>query len=352
MADIITGSTVPSELVKQVINATWNLGLTKAAAAETRVNTALTTELAAAPTMSASTVAVPSVTEPTVTIPAEQAGDAFTKFDTLFPQIVTELTTRFAAFISTNLPAHSANLAATEAWLVAAINNPSEVMPAALAEQIFEGDRSRIDRATSQATDAIAATWVSRGFDIPPGVAIAQAFEAQQKGIEEKANSSRAVAIKSFELAYDKIKFAVTQMVDLRTKALSASAEYIKAVASAADVASRTVNIGYDAQSKLISAVSSFFGARIEAEKLAYSARQYNSQAAQSAALENLKSALAVIDARQKAILSDANTTAHTAASLFNNAHVQASMSGSLGIGYHYNNDTLDEAPTLVAVGV
>lgn len=351
MPDIITGSTVPSELVRQVLNATWDLGLTKATASATRVNNALT-ELASPPTMSASSVAVPSVTEPVVTIPTDQEADAFNKFDSLYPELIDALSAEFATFISTYLPAQSASLAAYEAWLLDAMQNPDAVLPPALAAEIWEGDRSRVNDAASQAVEAVAATWASRGFPVPPGVAVAQAYKIQEAAITELANSSRNVAVKSFEMAYDKLKFAVTQMGDMRTKALSAAGDYIKALASGPDVASRVVGIGYDAQSKLISAVSSFYSARIDAEKLAYSARQHNADFNQAAALENLKAIIDVLGKRVSTILSDAQSTSHMAASLFNNAHVQASMSGSFGIGYHYNNDTQNEAPTLVAVGV
>ena len=96
MPDIITGSTVPSELVRQVLNATWDLGLTKATASATRVNNALT-ELASPPTMSASSVAVPSVTEPVVTIPTDQEADAFNKFDSLYPELIDALRAALAA---------------------------------------------------------------------------------------------------------------------------------------------------------------------------------------------------------------------------------------------------------------
>lgn len=351
MADIITGSTVPSELVRQVLNATWDLGLTKATASATRVNNALT-ELATPPTMSAASVAVPSVAEPTITIPASLETVAFDKFDTLYPELIDALSAEFATFISTYFPAQSASLVAYEAWLLDAIQNPESVLPPALAAEIWEGDRSRVNAATSQATEAVAATWASRGFPVPPGVAVAQAYKVQEAGITELANSSRNVAVKTFELAYDKLKFAVAQMGELRIKAISAASEYVKALASGPDVASRVINIGYDLQPKLISAVSSFYGARIDAEKLAYSARQHNADFNQATALENLKSTIDILGKRVSTIVSDANSTSHMAASLFNNAHVQASMSGNLGIGYHYNNDTINEAPTLVAVGV
>ena len=50
--------------------------------------------------------------------------------------------------------------------------------------------------------------------------------------------------------------------------AMSSAVDYVKALASGPDVASGLINVGYDAQSKLISAASSFYNSRIAAAEL------------------------------------------------------------------------------------
>lgn len=112
-------------------------------------------------------------------------------------------------------------------------------------------------------------------------------------------------------------------------RGLCAAGEYIKALASGPEMATRLIGVGYDAQSKLISSVSQFYGARTEAAKLTSSVQVQNANFAQETATKNQMADLEVIGDKLKALLTEAQAMATMATSLFNNLHTGANVSAS-----------------------
>ena len=89
-------------------------------------------------------------------------------------------------------------------------------------------------------------------------------------------------------------------------------------------IAFSVTGIGYDAQTKLINAVSGFYGARTEAQKVITSASQFNASATQDAAAKNQAADLTLIEDRVKALMVEIQAIAQMATSLFNNVHASA----------------------------
>ena len=339
-----------NEIVVSVINATWNKGLEMAANYTAKVGTATNLiqdmlDGGTAPQMSASAVApVPTVVEPVVTIPATiEVTDAFALYDTKYLELVALLETKFSGFMTTHFPTEGLAYNAAEDWLVATIADPSGV-----ASQIWEDDRARIADEAERKVAEVTAFWAAKRFPMPSGALAGQILQIQQAAQAELAKSSRTAAIQSLEL----VKFAVEKALSLRQIALGAAKDYIMALASGPDMASKLVNIGYDAQSKLISAASQFYGARTEATKLTYAANAANADRAQDADKANMNAELALISEKIKALLADAQATAQTATSLLNNLHTSASVSGSrsMSVGYSYGGDVSSDPAAIVGV--
>lgn len=231
--------------------------------------TALTAPTVANPTfsgyagsVSAPTASATAITEPTIDIPLSQsADDLLDKFDVKYGELIDVLAAKFVAFRTTYFPDEQNAYLAAEDWLQAAIANPEAGLPPTVVQQIWGDDHARITADKQRAQDAIVSQFAARRFPLPPDVAASAVMQLEQKAQDEMAESSRKVAILSTELQ----KFNVEKLMGLRGMAMNSAVEYVKALASGPDIASRVIGIGYDAESKFISSVSQFYNARIQA---------------------------------------------------------------------------------------
>jgi len=355
MSDILTppagSDSSPYVIVPKVINASWNLGLDKISALSTKVSGISSTvfDIAPAdiPTVSAGTVSVPTIAEPAVSIPTSVGSDWESVYDSKYLELVNLLSDKFVAFMTVQFPDDSAAYGAVEDWLQAAIANPNAGIPATVQAQIWSDDHARITADKIRAQEAVIAQFAGRRFPLPPDVAASAALQIEQKAQEELAGSSRKVAM----LSLDMMKFTVEKLISLRQLAMQSAIDYIKALASGPDMASKLVGIGYDAQSKLISAASSFYNARSQAAETVSKVQQYNNSVALEAAVKNQTAELTMMEDKLKALLAECQTLASTCSSLFNNLHVQAGISGSgqTAVHYNYSNDTASSPASLTS---
>ncbi|MBL8441274.1 MAG: hypothetical protein JNK96_08640, partial [Betaproteobacteria bacterium] len=139
------------------------------------------------------------------------------------------------------------------------------------------------------------------------------------------AEAARKVTIMSVE----QFRFLVKSTLDLRQGAMAAAVEYIKALASGPEMASRVVGIGYDAQSKLISSVADYYRARAGAKEIIAKANQYNVTTTLEADIKNQASELSMIDSKLKALLSEAQVIGQSITAMLNNLHASAGAQGN-----------------------
>ena len=321
---------IPATVLAAIINATWKAGNSKAdnfalkiAEIQTKIDEVLNNPGSAHVTAGA--VAIPSIAEPVVDIPATQsAGDVISVFDTKRAEIIAELVQKFVDFRTTYFPDESNAYIAAEDWLQAAIADPSG-LPATVVAQIFGDDQARILADKTRAQDAVIAQFAGRRFPLPPDVAASAVMQIEQKAQDELAESSRKIAMLSVEMQ----KFNVEKLLGLRGMAMDAAIKYISALASGQDIASKVIGVGYDAQSKLISAASSFYNARTQAAETMSKVAQYNNSAQLEADTKNQMADLTMIEDKVKALLSEAQAIAQMATSLFNNLHAGVNLNGS-----------------------
>lgn len=314
------------EVLQDIINATWNLALTKSDSVTTKVAdvTGATGMLDPdlAPAVAAGTVAVPSITEPFVDIPANATvDDIFDKFTAEYIELATWLTTQFTGFITTYAPDNTALYTAAEDSLQAALASDS-YLPDAVAAQIWTDDKDRITYDASRASADVLDVFASKRFPLPPGAAANAVIQIQMKSQDETAESSRKVAIMSVE----QYRFVIDKVLAAREMVLKNAVDYLKALASGPDMISRMTNIGYDAQSKLISSVSSYYNARTQAQEVMSKVSQYNNSIAFDALKSNQSSELAITELNLKALLADIASIAQQATAALNNLHVGVTM--------------------------
>lgn len=332
MADIVSypGTGYYPPFVAGIINAAWNEGNSKMSemsskiAAITNESTGWLSQLAA-PTITAGTAEIGSITEPAVDIPATQsAGDVMAMFDTKYLELVAMLADKFTVFRNTYFPDEQATYNAAEDWLQAALANPHGLDPSVEA-QILTDDKDRVLGEAARASDTVLAQFATRRFPLPPGAAASAVLQINQKAQDEIAATSRKIVVASIE----QMRWVIGQTLALRQSAMDAAVKYITALASGPEMASRLVNVGYDAQSKLISAASQFYNSRIAAAEASAKVSQFNVGTALQAAEKNQAAELTLIEDRLKALLTECQALAQMATSLFNNIHAQASVSAS-----------------------
>ena len=177
----------------------------------------------------------------------------------------------------------------------------------------------------SRATDEVMATFAAKRFPLPPGAAASATLQIQGNAQAQMAEAARKVTIMSVE----QFRFLVKSTLDLRQGAMAAAVEYIKALASGPEMASRVVGIGYDAQSKLISSVADYYRARAGAKEIIAKANQYNVTTTLEADIKNQASELSMIDSKLKALLSEAQVIGQSITAMLNNLHASAGAQGN-----------------------
>ena len=226
----------------------------------------------AAPTaISVSSVSGASVVEPVVTIADVAAVDIFSEYTTEYLALIAELANRFVSFQGTHFPDDHAFYTQAEDWLQAALASTSG-LPASVQAQIWGTDQARVLADSTRIKDSVLATFAARRFPLPPGAAASAILQIDQKAQGELAESSRKIAT----LSVEQFKFNIEKAINCRQMAMTSAIDYIKALATAPDVTSRLVGVGYDAQSKMVGAASQFLGARTEVAKVLNQVSQFN----------------------------------------------------------------------------
>ena len=171
------------------------------------------------------------------------------------------------------------------------------------------------------------AQFAARRFPLPPGAANSMVMQIEQKAQDELAEASRKLTALSVEMQ----KFNVEKLLGLRGMAMDSAIKYISALASGPDMASKVIGVGYDAQSKLISAASSFYNARIQAAEVTSKVAQYNNSTQLEAAVKNQMADLQMIENKLKGLLTEAQSLAQMSTALYNNLNVSSNISTSGG---------------------
>lgn len=318
------------------LNASWTNATGMQDTYTTKIGTASGTWLD--PTVSPRHISATAVTPAASTAPAATASvtDVIAHYDTIYTELKALFDTKLPAFLSTYFPTNASVYSAAEAWLLAEISNPDRVLPASLAAVIWEEDRSRITQDSQRAVDAVSAALASRRFPMFTGAAASAVLQVQQKSQDQLAASSRAVAAKTFDMAYDKLKFCIETAASTRQIAMSSALSYMQSLMAAPATSSQVVGMGYNAEGALRSAAANYFGAQTEALKLAYAGAEYNARATQGAAEKNQSSDLAMISERKGTLVAEAQGIAQIATAWANNLHGSLGAHGSDSVTTSY----------------
>lgn len=309
-----------------LINASWNQANIKEDAYATKIE-AIDDWMPVPGTqdITAGTATSATIVEPAVTIPESVAvDDVMTLFDTKYLELVSLLSEKFVDFRASFFPDENKAYLTAENWLQAAMADDSG-LPAAVRAQLMTDATNALVADASRATDTVLQTFAARRFPLPPGAAAGATLQIQQKVQDGVAEAGRKIMTMSVE----QFRFNVTQLLELRKIAMDSAVKYIMALASGPDMASKLVNTGYDAQSKLISAASQFYSVRADVAKVSNQVSQFNVSTELEAQMKNQVADLTLIEDKVKVLLTEAQTLGQMATAMFNNLHASA------GTGYN-----------------
>ena len=313
------------EVLEDIINATWNEGLTSKAEFSAKIADAFNTFLATinTPHVTTGTVSIPTVTAPNVDIPSSISVDnVFDVFTQEYIKLVDYLVAKRESFMTEFFPDDATDYALAADWLRDAMANPDSGLPLAVQQQIWGEDHARISADKLRAQDTVVAQFAARRFPIPTAAATSAIMQIEQKAQDELADSTRKISIMSVELQ----KWSVEKLLGMREMAMKDATEYVKALAAGPDMVSRMVNYGYDIQTKLISSASQFYTADANAKEMISKVTQYNNSITLDGEKSNQSADMGVIEYKLKALLAEAQSIAQMATSLFNNLHVGVTM--------------------------
>lgn len=322
--DFTPGALAAVQNPAYIINATWDLALSKSTNMETAIADATSgfLDLLITPTVTPGTATTATVVEPTITIADASTTSVYADFETQYLELVALLTTKFADFQAEYFPDDSAFYAQVEDWLQAALSDPSG-LPAATRAQLLGDAQAAILTESNRAKDAVLATFATRRMPMPGGQAASAVLQIEQTAQDKMAEAGRNIT----KLSIDQLRFDIEKAIDCRKTALSSAVEYIKALASGPDVASRLVNVGYDAQSKMVSSAASWLNARADVAKAANQVSQFNVSTALDAASKNQAAELHSTDNHLKALLAKVQAIANQCNALLNNVHASSGTS-------------------------
>jgi hypothetical protein len=324
------GAAFSIDAIHQIINAAWNLGLDQKTSFEAKV-AALQAIVAGFLVdgdydITAETADVATITEPTVTIPSSiDTAAIIATFDAEVTALIGDLSDKVQYIFDTFFPDDSAQYTSASAWIDSALSNPSG-LPQDVRDQMMSDELERITASKVREQDSVIQLFAARRFAMPSGQAASAILQIAQKAQEGIAESSRKITI----AGVDRLQWAAEKLIGLRQLAMTEALDYAKIMSAAQNTAASVTGIGYDAQSKLISSVSSYYNARTDAAKTITASKQFNANLAQDAKIKNQAADLALIEDQIKVLMAELAAVAQMATSLFNNIHASAGTNYSV----------------------
>ncbi len=162
-------------------------------------------------------------------------------------------------------------------WIIDTIAN-GRGMPASVEDAIWNRERDRETQEAARAEQSAIDAAASRGFSMPPG-ALAAAITANQTELAKKNMTlGRDIAIKSFDLTNENMRFAIQQAIGLRTAFVSALGDFIKVAMAQPSQAVDYAKTILAAKTGLYDTAVRLYSAQIAEEELRTSVEAKNRQ--------------------------------------------------------------------------
>ena len=197
-----------------------------------------------------------------------EVSDTIVGYEAQLSKIVALLSDQLAGFFAKYYPLAADAYDEANAWLLDQITNGGAGVNEQVAAELWQRARERIIRDGRRVENQIATGYAAKGYMIPPGAMTAKMEEARFQQLTATGEAATAVASKMFDAEVDMIKFAVGQALEARKMAMSAAADYIRAVASAPDSATKTYNMKDENRARMINAAADWYRARLSRDEI------------------------------------------------------------------------------------
>jgi len=206
------------------------------------------------------------------------AANTMITYSAQLDEVMKILTDGLADFFITYYPLTNDAFDEATAWLTNTIVNGGTGIPPAVEAQIWERARGRLLVEGGRQEQKILNDFSERGFSIPSGALRGSLREIRADQHAKISGLSADVAIEQAKIEIETIKFAVDQAMKARLMAINAASDYIRALMSAPDIASRIATIETDAQARMISATATLYNSRLHRDELLLNASNADQQ--------------------------------------------------------------------------
>lgn len=317
----------PAVVVQSVFNSMWDEAVQRTAEAGAAVNAALG-QAATAPKMDAVTVTGSYSPPGAPGLPAFDPRDAEHLYQTIASQLNALIGSGLTYFMATFFP-DTGYFDDALTWIDSAIKTGGTGIRASVEQQLWERGRARILSDSARAEDEAAATWANRRFPVPPGALTNQINQIRLDAGQKLAETSRDIAVKSFDAELENVRFAVKTAVDVRASALSAMNDYVRTLLLGPQTAATMANVLTEAQSRAAMALTQMYAAEVSAAeplvRMALGTADIQARVGEA----NLRSASGALEARVRVAMEYAQMLGNQAAAGLNALHASAAVSGS-----------------------
>lgn len=148
------------------------------------------------------------------------------------------------------------------AWLERALDAQGAGIPIVVEAALWERDRARLTGEATRAEEEALTLWAGRGYTMPPG-ALMHDMQTIRAGLTNALSAqSRDIAIKVTDVHVENARFAVEQAAQIRSQAMNAAVEYIKALMVSPQYVGQWLSALIDGHAKLIGAEADVYRTR------------------------------------------------------------------------------------------
>ncbi len=328
------GAAATLDTAIQVINKCVELAETKDASFETKMDE-LTNDINgwlvtnSVEDITAGNISSTPATEPPMTIGDTSPALVFSNAYTQSNDIITDTVAKFSTFMATYFPDDAATYTAAEAYLIDAITNTATgSIPDGVRGAILENARSQMLAEENRAIEDLYASQSAARHRFPPGAISRAAIRISQQTLDRIAQTSREIAIKDFDLSYQKALEAVRQAMTSRMASIEAAKGYVASLVSGGyQLGQQLTGTAHQAEVSKLSAAYQAYSGRINAAELALRATQADKTLSFEASKENQSKDIVTIENYMKAFLMHAQILGHEVVSMLNNIRAGSSSS-------------------------
>lgn len=223
--DPITGGAGAAVTTTEVINAMWDNSQLRTDEMDARISAGLA-DIGPAPIIGQPTLDqsyVPPL-PPELADPSIMDGEAM--YNTQLQKLVDLIGQGIADFFTNYFPLGPYDEAVE--WCRKAIVDGGTGINTSVEQQLWERGKARLLEESLEAEDNLTNQWASRNYPLPPGALVYGLQRIQLDRSRKLAEQSRDISVKSFDTEIENVRFAVKETLDLRSKAMSAMADYIR----------------------------------------------------------------------------------------------------------------------------